>query len=86
MWPFGKKHQVIGEEIGEATVTDKGRRSIHLHFFPNEVSIVFTDPEPERPGCPPMEQDFCEITANNKMLEICWNVSEPRTIRWTAKS
>ena len=86
LWPFGRKLQVIGEEIGEATVTDCGQRIIHLHFFPATVSVVFLDVEPERPGCPPMEADFCEIDANGKMLMIRWHVNEPRQIRWVAKS
>lgn len=86
-WPFDrKKHPVIGEEVGQATVTDRGRRVIHLHFFPKHVHVCFTDPEPERPGCAPMEPDMVQITANHKMLEITWNVQEPREIKWTAKS
>lgn len=84
-WPFDR-HQVIGEEIGEAVVTDTGKRVIHLHFFPSQVSVVFTDPDPADPACPPLNPDTVQITANNKMLEICWSVNQPREIKWTATS
>lgn len=87
MWPFpGKKRKVVGEEIGEATVTDKGDRKLHLHFFPNSVDVAFIDAEPDRPGCPPLEQDMVEITANGKTVIIRWRVAEPRKIKWVVKS
>lgn len=84
-------------KVGYFTVDVSTEAEVFIPFKPAFASVEFVDTpsDPPMPSCNPVVEDHCSVEIlearnpfNNRehyMLNIHWEVSRPRKLRWEAR-
>lgn len=79
-------HIVYDSKSGELIVSGKHSVNISLKYFPNKVSVHFTGDQittPCNPYCDKLTYEInCIKKSHSYVLNIKWDVSNTRIIKW----